>query len=97
MKYGFLKNGVVPIPNTSWVLISLGYYCLRTSGVPKKFQQQKKKKKKKTFSFIFSFGYVTKIDKNSKGGGNMNFRCDYMDVHFFHLLFWILICNLKII
>ena len=51
--------------------------------------------KKKSFSFIFSFGYITKIDKSSKSSGNMNFKCNYMDVHFFYLLFWILICNLK--
>jgi hypothetical protein len=55
------------------------------------------KKKKKSFSFIFSFGYDTKIYKSSKSGGNMNFRCNYMDVHFFYLLFWTLVCNLKII
>ena len=89
MKHGYLKNGAVPIPDTSWVLVSLRYYCLRTPGVPKKFQQQKKKQKNKKFSFIFSFGYVTKIDKNSEGGKNMNFRCNYVDLHFFHLLFWI--------
>ena len=49
-------------------------------------------KKKKSFSFIFSFGYVTKIDKSSR---NINFKCNYMDIHFFYLFFWILICNLK--
>ena len=52
-------------------------------------------KKKKSFSFIFSFGYVTKIDKSNESSGNMNFKCNFMDVHFFYLLFWILICNLK--
>ena len=59
--------------------------------VPKFFNQ------KKSFSFIFSFGYVTKIDKSSKNDGNMNFSSNYIDVHFFYLLFWILICNLKTI
>ena len=84
MKHGYLKNGTVPILDTFWVLVSLGYYCLRIPGVPKK---NFKKKDKQTFSFIFSFEYVTKIDKNSESGGNMNFRCNYVDVHFFHLLF----------
>ena len=32
---------------------------------------------------------------DSESSGNMNFKCNYMDVHFFYLLFWILICNLK--
>ncbi len=50
---------------------------------------------KKLFSFIFSFGYVTKIDKSIVSSENMNFKCNYVDVHFFYLLFWILICNLK--
>ena len=45
------------------------------------------KKKKKSFSFIFSFGYVTKIDKNNESDGDMNFKCNYMNVHFFYLLF----------
>ena len=61
---------------------------MRTLGVPKFFN------KKKLFYFIFSFGYVTKIDKSNESSGNMNFKCNYMDVHFY-LLFWILICNLK--
>ena len=51
--------------------------------------------KKKSFYFIFSFGYVTKIDKSSESSGNMNFKCNYIDVYFFYLLFWIFICNLK--
>ena len=51
--------------------------------------------KKKSFFFIFSFGYVTKIDKSSESSEKMNFKCNYMDVHFFYLFFWILICNLK--
>ena len=54
-------------------------------------------KKKNLFSFIFSFGYVTKKYKYSESGGNMNFRCNYIDVYFFYLLFWILICILKTI
>ena len=90
MKHGYLKNGAVPIPDTSWVLVSLGNYCLHIPGVSKKFQQKKKK-----ISFIFSFGYVTKIDKSSESSRNMYFKCNYMDVHFFYLLFWILIYNLK--
>ena len=65
---------------------------MHTLGVPKFF-----KKKKKSFSFIFSFGYVTKIDKSNESSGNINFKCNYMDVHFFYLLFWILIYNLKTI
>ena len=62
---------------------------------PKHTQIFQKKKKNQSFSFIFSFGYVTKIYKNSESSRNMNFNCNYMDVHFFYLLFWILICNLK--
>ena len=65
---------------------------MRTPGVPKFFNQ-----KKKSFSFIFSFRYVTKIDESSESGEKMNFKYNYMDVHFFYLLFWILICNLKTI
>ena len=38
---------------------------------------------------------MSQIDKSSESGGNINFKCNYMDVHFFYLLFWILICNLK--
>ena len=69
MKHGYSKNGVVPVPDTFWILILLGYFYMHISGIPKIF------KKKKSFSFIFfSFGYVTKIDKNSESGGNMNFR-----------------------
>jgi hypothetical protein len=89
MKHRYSKNGAVPVPDTFWVLVLLGYFCMRTPGVPKFF------KKKKSFSFIFSFGYVTKIDKSRESSGNMNFKCNYIDVHFFYLLFWILICNLK--
>ena len=54
-----------------------------------------KKKKKNIFFQFFSFRYVTKIDKSGESSGNMNFNCNYMDVHFFYLLFWALICNLK--
>ena len=86
MKHGYSKNGAVSVPDTFWVLVLLGHFCMRTPGVPKFF------KKKKSLSFIFSFGYVTKIEKSSE---NMNFKCNYIDVHFFYLLFWILICNLK--
>ena len=91
MKHGYSKNGIVLVPDTFWVLVLLGYFRMRTLGVPKFF----KKKKKKSFSFIFSFGYVTKIDKSNESSENMNFKCNYMDIHFFYLLFWILICNLK--
>jgi hypothetical protein len=87
MKHGYSKNGVVSVPDTFWVLVLLGYFCMRTQAYPKK--------KKKSFSFIFSFEYVTKIDKSSESSGNMNFKCNYIDVHFFYLLFWILICNLN--
>ena len=52
-----------------------------TQAYPKFF------KKPKSFSFIFYFGYITKIDKRSKSSGNMNFKCNYIDVHFFYLLF----------
>jgi hypothetical protein len=92
MKHGYSKNGAVPIPNTFWVLVPLGNYCLLTPDVPKKFQKKKKKN-----SFTFSFGHDTKISKSSESGGNMNFRCNYVIVLFFFLLFWILICNLKTI
>jgi hypothetical protein len=83
MKHGYSKNRAIIVSGTFWVLIPLGYCCLRTLGVPKKFKQ----KKKKSFSVIFSFGYITKIDKSNEGGGNINFRYNYMHVHFFHLFF----------
>ena len=51
--------------------------------------------KKNHFLLFFSFRYVTKIDKSSKNSRNMNFKCKYMDIHFFYLFFWILIYNLK--
>ena len=82
MKHGYSKIGAVPVSDTFWVLVLLGYFCMRTLGVPKFFN-----KKKKSFSFIFSFGYVTKIDKSSESSGNMNFKCNFMDIHFFYLLF----------
>ena len=37
------------------------------------------------------------MDKNNESGKNMNFRCNYIDIHFFHLLFWTLVCNLNTI
>ena len=83
MKHGYSKNGAIPVLDTFWVLVLLGYFCMCTPAVPKFF----KKKKKKSFSFIFSFGNVTKIDKSNESGGNMNFRYNYMDVNFFYLLF----------
>ena len=89
MKHEYFKNRAVPVPDIFWVFVLVGYFCMRTLDVPKFF------KKKNLFSFIFSFGYVTKINKSSESSGNMNFKCNYMNVHFFYLLFWILICNLK--
>jgi hypothetical protein len=68
MKHGYSKNEAVPVPDTFWVLVLLGYFCMCTPGVPKFF------KKKNRFLSLFSFGYVTKIDKSSESGGNMNFR-----------------------
>jgi hypothetical protein len=55
-KHEYSKNGAV----------LLGYFCMRTSSVSKFF-----KKKKKSFSFIFFFGYVTKIDKNNENSKNI--------------------------
>ena len=81
MKHRYSKNRAVFVPDIFWVLILLGYFCMRTLGVPKFFP------KKKSFSFIFSFKYVTKINKSSESDGNMNFQCNYMDVHFFYLFF----------
>jgi hypothetical protein len=91
MKHGYLKNGAVLVPDTFWVLVLLGYFYMPTPGVPKFFN------KKNHFLSFFSFVYVTNIDKSSESGGNMNFRYNYMDVHFFYLLIWTLICNLKTI
>jgi hypothetical protein len=59
------------------------------SAQPKRIQ-----KKFLYLLFFFSFGYVIKI---SKSGGDMNFRYNYIGVHFFYLLFWSLVCNLKTI
>ena len=92
MKHVYSKNGAVPVPDTFWVLILLGYFCMCILGVPKF-----KKENKKIHFLSFFLLDVTKIDKSSESGGNMNFRCNYTDVHFFYLLFWILICNLKTI
>ena len=62
MKHGYSKNGAVPVPDTFWVLVLLGYAYPNFS------------KKKNRFLSFFSFGYVTKIDKSNESGGNMNFR-----------------------
>jgi hypothetical protein len=91
MKHGYSKNEALPVPDTFWVLVFLGYFCMRTPGISKFF----KKKKKNHFLSFFSFGYDTKIDKSSESSRNMNFKCNYMNIHFFYLLFWFLICNLK--
>ena len=56
-----------------------------------------KKKAKYHFLLFFSFEYITKMDKSSEGGGNMIFRYNYVNIHFFPLLFWISVCNLKTI
>ncbi len=82
MRHLYYKNGAEPVPDIFWVLVPLGY------AAPKK---------KKSFSFIFSFEYITKIDKSSGGGENMFFSCNYVDVYFFSLLFWILVFSLKTI
>jgi hypothetical protein len=37
------------------------------------------------------------VPKISGSDENMNFKCKYMVVHFFYLLFWTLICNFKTI
>ena len=90
MKHGYLKNGAVFISDTSWVFVLFGYFCMRPPSVPKL-----KKKKFIFFHFFpldmshifFSFGYVTKIDKSNENSEKMNFKCNYMDVQFFYLLF----------
>ena len=89
MKHGYSTNGAIPVPDAFLVFVLLRYFYIRTPGIPK-FLLKKINKS-------LSFGYVTKIDKSSESGENMNFRYNYMDVHFFYLLFWILICNLKTI
>jgi hypothetical protein len=90
MKNGYFKNDAVLVSDTFWVRIPLGYCGLRTLGKPKNFQKKNEKKS-------FSFGYVTKIDKSSESGGNMSFRCNYMDEEFCYLLCWTLVCNVKTI
>jgi hypothetical protein len=78
MKHKYSKTGAVSVPSTTvWVPVPLGYCCLYTL-CPKNF-------KKKNHFLSFFLLDVTKIDKSSGGSGNMNFRCNYMDVHFFHL------------
>ena len=49
MKHGYSKIGAVPVPDTFWVLVVLGYFCIHTPGVPKFF---KKKKKNHFLSFF---------------------------------------------
>ena len=53
-----------------WSTCTLGAY------LPKFF------KKTKSFSFIFSIRYVTKIDESSESGGNIKFKCNYMNLHY---------------
>ena len=50
MKHGYSKNGAVAVLDTFWVFILLGYFCMRTTSVPKFF-----KKKKKIIFFQFFF------------------------------------------
>ena len=97
MKHGYSKNGAVPVPDTFWILVLLSTCIFRVFFHEYPKCTQIFQKKKKSFYFIFSFGYVTKINKSVESGRNMNVKCNYMDVHFFYLLFWILICNLKTI
>ena len=68
MKHEYSKNGAVSVPDTFWVLVLLGYFCMRNPGVPKFF------KKFIYFFSFFSFGFVTKVDKSSENSRNMNFR-----------------------
>ena len=82
MKHGYSKNGAVPILDTFEYL-----YSWDTFACAPQAYLNFSKKKRKSFSFIFSFGYVIKIDKSSKSSGKMNFKCNYMNVHFFYLLF----------
>ena len=82
MKHGYSKNEAVPVPDTFWVLVLLGYFCMRAPGVPKFLN-----KKKKNHFLSFLLLDVTKIDKSSESSGNMNFKYNYIDVHFFYLLF----------
>ena len=48
MKHGYSKNGAVLVPDTFWILVLLGYFCMRTPGVPKSF-------KKKIYIVFFYF------------------------------------------
>ena len=41
MKHGYFKNEVVPVPDTFWVLVLLGYFCMCTPGIPKLFKKKK--------------------------------------------------------
>ena len=77
MKHGYSKHGVISVSDTFWVLVLLGYCYQRILGVPKK----------KIIFFHFFLLDDKKIDKSIESGGNINFRCNYMDVHFFYLLF----------
>ena len=72
------ENGVVLVMDT----FGNSYSWNTSACVPKLFN-----KTKKIIFKIFFFRYVTKIDKNSKSDGNMNFRCNFINVHFFYLLF----------
>ena len=49
MKHGYSKNGAIPVPDTFWVLVLLGYFCMCTKAVPNFF---KKKKKNHFLSFF---------------------------------------------
>jgi hypothetical protein len=93
MKHGYSTNGVIPVLSAFWVLVPLRYCCLCNPVYPK-LNFFFLNNHFSFFFFLFSFGYVTKIDKSS---GNINFRYNYMVLHFFYLLFWILVCNLKTI
>ena len=55
MKYGYFKNGAGPVSNTFWVLVLLGYFCIRTSSIPKIF-----KKKKNHFPSFFLLDMLQK-------------------------------------
>ena len=72
-------------PYPYWILLGTRTLGVLLHAYPRRTQI--KKKKKKIIFFHFFFRYVIKIDKNSESGGNMNFRCNYMDVHLFYLLF----------
>jgi hypothetical protein len=40
MKHGYSKNGAVPVLDTFWVLVLLGYFCMHTPDVPKFFKKK---------------------------------------------------------